>query len=320
MELFPSADDEQWAFIQREIDSSDYYILITAGKYGTLAPNGLSFTENEYDYAVSLKKYVMSFVRKDLTKVPAGQSEMDPDRRDKLESFHKKVTRSKLVRFYENPDELKALVSHGLRHAFQFQPREGWVRGKNLEDIARLLKRVAELEAENAKLSADPMALFAQGDDTFEWEIQLEARTPPKHGATDLPEPIPPPTDKFKLITSWNELLNTLFGSGGLDIPEYQVPGRFWQLITAKVAENYPGCEKWCALNQWGTHKGIESLCEAVKLQFQGLDFVEETTVERGNSFFGEYKVQCQTVWRLTRKGRAQLLAFKGIRRTILRE
>ena len=33
-EMFPSADDEQWEFIKREIDSSDYYVLVVAGKYG----------------------------------------------------------------------------------------------------------------------------------------------------------------------------------------------------------------------------------------------------------------------------------------------
>src|ERR1035441_5110154 len=53
MELFPSANDEQWAFIQREIESSDYYTVITAGKYGSLAdewgpfrsPSGWRLTE-----------------------------------------------------------------------------------------------------------------------------------------------------------------------------------------------------------------------------------------------------------------------------------
>ena len=49
MTLFPSANDEQWAFIQREIESSDYYIVITAGKDGSIAEDGRSFTEKEYD-------------------------------------------------------------------------------------------------------------------------------------------------------------------------------------------------------------------------------------------------------------------------------
>jgi hypothetical protein len=66
MELFPSADDDQWDFIKREIDSSDYYVVIIAGKYGSLANDGLSYTEKEYDYAVEIKKPVMAFLSENL--------------------------------------------------------------------------------------------------------------------------------------------------------------------------------------------------------------------------------------------------------------
>ncbi len=40
MELFPSADDEQWECIKREIESSDYYVVIVAGKYRSVAEVG----------------------------------------------------------------------------------------------------------------------------------------------------------------------------------------------------------------------------------------------------------------------------------------
>src|ERR1700759_5047856 len=56
MEMFPSADDEQWQFIQEEILSSDYYVVVVAGKYGSLASDGRSFTEKEYDFAISSAK------------------------------------------------------------------------------------------------------------------------------------------------------------------------------------------------------------------------------------------------------------------------
>jgi hypothetical protein len=38
MELFPAADDEQFEFIKTIIDQSDYYIVISAGRYGSLHP------------------------------------------------------------------------------------------------------------------------------------------------------------------------------------------------------------------------------------------------------------------------------------------
>ena len=51
MELFPSTDDEQFSFIKKVIDDCDYYVLIIGGRYGSTTPEGLSYTEQEYDYA-----------------------------------------------------------------------------------------------------------------------------------------------------------------------------------------------------------------------------------------------------------------------------
>ena len=52
MELFPATDDEQFEFIKRIIDDCDYYVVIVAGKYGSMTAEGISFTEKEFDYAV----------------------------------------------------------------------------------------------------------------------------------------------------------------------------------------------------------------------------------------------------------------------------
>jgi hypothetical protein len=41
MELFPAADDEQWAFIKRIIDDCDYYLIIIGGRYGSTTPEGI---------------------------------------------------------------------------------------------------------------------------------------------------------------------------------------------------------------------------------------------------------------------------------------
>ena len=54
VEFFPAADEEQWEFIKRVIDDCDYYVLIIGGRYGSLTPDGISYTEQEYDYAMSI--------------------------------------------------------------------------------------------------------------------------------------------------------------------------------------------------------------------------------------------------------------------------
>jgi Domain of unknown function (DUF4062) len=45
MESFPAFDEEQLEYIKRIIDDSDYYVLIIAGRYGSLTEGGISFTE-----------------------------------------------------------------------------------------------------------------------------------------------------------------------------------------------------------------------------------------------------------------------------------
>jgi hypothetical protein len=42
MELFPASDDNQWELIKRVIEESDYYIVIVAGRYGSIGPSDSS--------------------------------------------------------------------------------------------------------------------------------------------------------------------------------------------------------------------------------------------------------------------------------------
>lgn len=62
MEMFPAADDDQWTHIKTVIDKSDYYVLILGHRYGSLAPDGVSYTEKEYDYARKQGVPVLAFV------------------------------------------------------------------------------------------------------------------------------------------------------------------------------------------------------------------------------------------------------------------
>jgi hypothetical protein len=288
MELFPSADDEQWAFIQREIESSDYYVVIAAGKYGSLASDGLSFTEKEYDHAVASRKCVMGFVRHDLLSLPGRQLEQDPEKNRKLEAFHQKIKRSRLVKFYQTPVELKSLVMQALVNAFQLSPQEGWVRARNarrledLEELARLQKQVMELQAENTRLKADPTAPFAQGDDPIEFSIDIHI--PPETAVTQ----------SFVFRTSWNELLSRLFHDADPQVSESRVRGRTERLIRSQMAPTLSAAEP----------SGWDALFMAVKRQFLGLGLID--VLQQGREV---------NIWELTEKGRLQLLAVSGLRR-----
>ena len=79
MELFPAASDDQWTVIKRVIDESDYYLLIIAGRYGSLDKEGIGYTEKEFDYALSQSKPIVAFLHGKLDSLSVANSEQDPE-------------------------------------------------------------------------------------------------------------------------------------------------------------------------------------------------------------------------------------------------
>lgn len=130
MELFPAADEEQFDFIKKVIEESDYYIVISAGKYGSLHPEtGLSYTEMEYDYAQSLGKPIVRLLHKEpFTELTGRNIEKSAKQRKALEAFRKKLSQGSLVRFWSDAQELGKEVVLNLNHLIRSRPATGWTR------------------------------------------------------------------------------------------------------------------------------------------------------------------------------------------------
>src|SRR5437016_14150166 len=91
MELFPAADEEQFEFIKRVIDDCDYYLLIIGGRYGSTTAEGVSYTEQEYDYAINRGLKVVALLHEKPDQIPFGKSEQDPNLRARLQGFRDRV-------------------------------------------------------------------------------------------------------------------------------------------------------------------------------------------------------------------------------------
>ncbi|WP_113626640.1 DUF4062 domain-containing protein [Pectobacterium peruviense] len=155
MEHFPAADEEQWNFIQRIIDYSDYYLLIIGGRYGSLDEDGISFTEKEYDYAVSKNIKVVALIHGSPEKITFQNSEQDPVLINKLQSFRNKVKTKRLVEFWTDANELPGKVALGIMHARTMHPAIGWVRANrisNEENLSELIKARDEVDLLNREL------------------------------------------------------------------------------------------------------------------------------------------------------------------------
>ena len=142
MEYFPAADETQWSFIQRLIDRCDYYVVIIGGCYGSLAPDGISYTQKEYEYAVSKSIPTLAFTHYDLQKLPKKFRESNPGNRKKLEQFVELV-KGHLCKEWKNADHLARVVTGSLNQLIKTKPRVGWMRATTIANRKKV-PRVAE--------------------------------------------------------------------------------------------------------------------------------------------------------------------------------
>jgi hypothetical protein len=127
MELFPAADEDQWGLIQGVIDECDYYILILGGRYGSVSPSGVGYTEMEYQYALKTGKPIIGFLHKDPESLPKKNTEQTEEGQKKFKEF-RALAQNKMCKFWETPQELGSVVSRSLIMLQRKNPGVGWVR------------------------------------------------------------------------------------------------------------------------------------------------------------------------------------------------
>lgn len=151
MEYFPAANEDQWTFIKKLIDRCDYYIVIIGGKYGSEHPDGKSYTQKEYEYAVFKQIPTIGFTHHDRNSLPPEKRENEDSKLRKLEEFISLV-RSKMCKDWKNVDELGGVVSRSLVQLIKNNPRIGWIRADSgegegfLQEIQRLRNALAVLK------------------------------------------------------------------------------------------------------------------------------------------------------------------------------
>jgi hypothetical protein len=204
MELFPASDDDAWTLIKRVIDDCDYYLVILAGRYGSMDSEGISYTEKEYDYAVATGKPVLGFLHADPDSIPAKYTDHDSKVRERLVAFRAKV-RKKHCRFWSTPHELGTLLTTSYVRLIRTHPAEGWVKSRYLkttedaEKVTSLLEQLRAVEKELEalrKLGVADTSGLAQGED----RVQLSFK------------------DDVVVETTWNQVF-AVVGRACLELP-----------------------------------------------------------------------------------------------------
>ncbi len=288
MELFPAADEEQFQFIKRVIDDCDYYLLIIGGRYGSVASDGTSYTEKEFDYAVSRGLRVIALVHENPDEIPLGKSEKDQLLREKLKIFTQKAATDRLVKYWKSADELSALVVLSLASTIKMFPAVGWVRANKaasedlLLEINNLRKQNSELRAASAELR-QPIANLAGLSEKVTLHGNYKARP------LSLPYP-------WRIDLTWAQIFAL--------IAPYLVSHPTDEYVKSTLATN-----AFVMSNSTGQGEPVldDQLFRTIALQMQALGFVK---VEYLQSMSGGMFLY----WSLTPQGERQMMELRTVK------
>jgi len=292
MEYFPAANEDAWTFITNLIDTCDYYVVIVSGCYGSEDAEGKSYTQKEYEYALSKEIPTIGFIHQDRSSLPPEKQETDPEKIRKLADFIQLVE-SKLCKKWSNAYELGAVVSRSLTQLMKANPRTGWVRADKigseelLGEINTLRKnnqllqeKVTKLESENSldidisniafEESISPKGSYATSGRISNWSFPMTWKS--------LFITISP-----YLMTGFNEMTaRTQFASSILNLHEQY--------------HHY-------------THEQLDvDFLQSVKVQYLALGLIQidiQNTVAGGTGVF----------WWLTQKGKSIMLQERSIKK-----
>ena len=290
MEMFPASNDAQWQLIKQVIDLSDYYVVVVGGRYGSVSQAGISYTEQEYDYAVERGIPVLGFVHRDPDQMPAGKTEIDTAAREKLDGFRAKV-KSRMCRDWATPEELGGAVSRSLIQEMKKTPQIGWIRGDSAmtaevrEQIAEMRLRIKELEEQlTATTTSAPAGAedLASGDEQYSLAYTNSAISDDEVHVADY---------------SWNDIMKIL-GPAMFDEASEK---RLKEIIDDKLKHDF-GDEflRWPRVTQQSFHE--------VLVQLFALGVVEKSPKNHGVK-------DTQPYWRLSEYGSQIVMKLMAIRR-----
>jgi hypothetical protein len=125
-----------------------------------LADDGVSFTEKEYEYALSKNIPILVFLHKNPEVIASGKTERDQKLIKKLDAFRTILKANRVVDFWSDHNDLCTKVVIAVRQSVILAPGVGWTRGdqpadpKVLRDFERLRRENDELRQRLSEQSA----------------------------------------------------------------------------------------------------------------------------------------------------------------------
>lgn len=292
MEYFNASDESQWDVIKSLIDECDYYVLIVAGRYGSIEEaTGKSYTQKEYEYALSIGVPTIAFLHKDVSALPKKYTESNSQIEEKLDAF-KTAVKKQLCKFWDTSDSLASQVVLSLNSLIKTKPRVGWVKADesaSSEANAEILKLRKTIDELNKKLqqyeNSEPEGAesLAQGDDEVVLSFYSQV-----YGIG-------------KVTLTWNSVFALLAPLMIVECSEVNLKN----VLDEYYKVNYRGVK--------GTWLILEEDFQSVKVQLLALGLIRESTRTHSTADVNVY-------WSLTPWGKNRLMITKAIKKGSLAE
>lgn len=316
MELFPASDDTAWQLIQEVINASDYYVIVIAGRYGSLDETGIGYTEKEYDYAVQTKKPVIALIVKNPDSLPREKTETAEQAWKKLEIFRNRIEKKHHCNYWISASDLKSQVLVSLMSEFRHHPAIGWVRADEVPDNATikeilvLKSKIEELEKETLELRTNAPAGsedLAQGEDEFKLNCDIELRE-----STQVYPYYETHEFSGRATTNWNDLFAFLAPSLINECKDYIFRENFkkfeiklfYKIIQKKISE----LSKKTKTVEFKDLTPVRTEIDTTVVQFRALGLITESRKQRSVKDTGTY-------WTMAPYGDSQMVKLRAIRR-----
>ncbi len=289
MEFFNASDQEQWEVIQSLIDDCDYYVLIIAGRYGSVEPkSGKSYTQLEYEYARAKNIPTIAFIYDHPEKLPNENSEKEHI--SELEAF-KAEAQKHMVKYWNSPTNLSGQVALSLHSMFNTHKRIGWMRADE-RSSSEQNKELLRLREENDKLLEKIKTLeesapegteeLCQGEDMF--NLHITARIDGDYFS-----------EEFQYAMSWNEICKAILPHLVQFCWEYNMSNPLQEYIEAKEPQ------------YTGVHIKDMSF-QTIKVQLIALGLITEAPKIKTSKTLA-------AAWTLTKYGMLTLMRLGALRR-----
>lgn len=307
MELFPAASEDQWTLIKQVIDDCDYYMVIVAGRYGSIGTDGLSYTEMEYRYALDAGKPIIGFVHRNPGDLAASRCESTEEGKEKLSEF-RDLVQQKMCRFWESPADLGSQVSRSLVKLIKSNPGIGWVRGNLVpdesatEEILGLRRRIEELQRELLAASThgpDAAKGLAQGDDTFEIHYSFVA-SPSKYAHDGSGY-------QSKANVEWDKIFATMSPLMIDEATEGELANALNTLVRDLAGPTLAGTDELKELNFINFRINSDDF-QTIKIQLRALGLITKSTKNRSVK-------DTATYWTLTPYGDTVMTRLRAIQK-----